>query len=103
MSSNFYELYGAKGLDIHEVRDLIAQRLGVPFEEHESSYKGGVYYRHSDGDRELTVEMNWTDEDGYLSEPHHEEYAVLVYATRVEANFQERLNGDFTLLRSEEL
>ncbi|MEU7059003.1 hypothetical protein [Streptomyces sp. NPDC046197] len=101
----FY-LFGSTGADIAEVSENLARTLSAASEEHESSYAGGVYFllRSAHFDK-ATVEENWTDEEGYQSEPDFPDYPILVYLTNPDQSVLTSLGGlpDLAKLRLDEV
>lgn len=99
-----YDLYGVKGLTVFEVRLKVEESLKVSFEERESTYQGGVYYRFGDGESErFVVKGNVDPFDGEAVEQKFAEYPVLIYVdmtTRSE-EIRRLLSADFCLLRHE--
>ena len=99
-----FKLFGAKGLEISEVAQLIAESLGLRMDLRESSYKGGEYFicRDESG-AEITVERNALDEEGIRTEPEFSEYETLVYLNYGQVATEQVLSEvrELKLLRSE--
>ncbi|MFC0599261.1 hypothetical protein ACFFHI_12905 [Streptomyces palmae] len=101
-----YNLYGVESLNLSEVASELSRLLNVNFSRRESSYKGGEYFvSDSNLKGKVSVENNWIDEDGYLSEPGYAKCAVLVYVNGVSPEVLDiiSVSGLFRLLRSEEI
>lgn len=102
--SDRFNLYGFRGDDIDEVERLISDTLGVEFTPKESSFKGGDYFSHRGSDRfEVTIETNFTDDDGILSVPEFPLHSTLIFVSYTTSEVERRLNaqGGIDLLRSE--
>jgi hypothetical protein len=102
--SDRFNLYGFRGGDIDEVERLISDTLEVEFTSKESSFKGGEYFSHRGSGRfEITIETNFTDDEGILSMPEFPLYSTLIFVSYVNSEVERRLNaqGEIDLLRSE--
>lgn len=81
MAQNF-DLYGSKRLTISELRNVIENALGLIFDVHESSYRGGEYFRSvpCDGE-EFVIQLNsfWLDNEMEIAEPDYSDYAVIFW------------------------
>ncbi|MFG2677366.1 hypothetical protein [Streptomyces sp. NPDC048445] len=87
------------------VEDL-SSVLSLNFEERDSSYKGGEYFLARDERvQEVTVESNWEDDEGFMSEPNFKEYSTLVYFNGISDEAWELPSGLrwIVLLRVEEI
>ena len=75
-----FDLFGSRKLQLLEVAGLIRSATGIELELHESGYRGGDYYR-SLGFKggEIIVQINFEDNEGYLTETDFEDYQTLVY------------------------
>lgn len=104
--SERFELYGWRSLGLEAAMQEVASTLGVTFELHDSSFRGGLYYaaRGDDYADQLIVQRNFEDEDGY-AEPDFPEHASLLYVSGVSNNdMTTRMSGvGAELLRSEGL
>ncbi|MGP3949614.1 hypothetical protein [Streptomyces sp. 7N604] len=77
-----YYLYGSRGMSLTELRDALELSLEASFELRDSSFKGGHYFLSRAQDFEkMTIETNWTDEEGYLAEEQFPDYSTLLYVT----------------------
>ncbi|MER7990528.1 hypothetical protein ABTY53_33825 [Streptomyces noursei] len=104
--SDCFILYGAQIGDLAAIANLVAERLGVEFTQKESSYKGGLYYLFKDANRlEVSIESNFEDEEGYLSEPDHPSQRTLVYINYADQAVKRLLATEVNLhlLREEEI
>ncbi|MFI8242616.1 hypothetical protein ACIF83_36130 [Streptomyces sp. NPDC085866] len=100
-----YLVYGMRSVAISDVVSVIGRVLHASFEERDSSYKGGVYYRYSDKDGwSVSVESHWRDEDGILAKPEFSEYSVLVYLNEAPSVVEEKMDAipSLSLLQSRE-
>lgn len=85
-----YILYGAKEPSAGEVAAAIERSLEVDLELRESSYKGGEYFRHrGESEWEVSVELNWRDEEGILAKPKFPDFPVLVYLSEAPVEIEE--------------
>ncbi len=101
---SIYALYGLKGLSLMDARSKVESALGCFFEERESSYQAGIYYRFQAGEEESFVLKNNLDPfDGEAVEAQFAEYDVLLYvdATQRSAPIRSLLGPEFCLLREE--
>lgn len=99
-----YDLYGFKGLAILEAKSEIEEKLGFYFEERESSYQGGIYYKFvSDGSETFVLKGNVDPFDGEPVEQMFSGYPVLLYVdmTLRSEEIKSLLSAGFDLLRHE--
>ncbi|MCB2250283.1 hypothetical protein KTQ74_00150 [Pseudomonas chlororaphis] len=99
-----YDLYGFKGLAILEAKSEIEKKLNLCFEERESSYQGGVYYKFvSDGAESFVLKGNIDPFDGDPVEQMFSDYPVLLYVdmTLRSEEIKSLLSVGFDLLRHE--
>ncbi|MEU9126449.1 hypothetical protein AB0C96_42820 [Streptomyces sp. NPDC048506] len=99
-----FNLYGFRGGDLDEAERLISGALGVKFTSRESSFKGGEYFSHRGSDLfEITIESNFTDDEGILSVPEFPLYPTLIFVSYVTSDVERRLDsqGEIDLLRTE--
>ncbi|MBM0280190.1 hypothetical protein [Pseudomonas chlororaphis] len=99
-----YDLYGFKSLSVLEARSKIEERLGFSFEERESSYQGGDYYKFGDkGEESFVLKRNVDPFDGEPVEQIFSEYPVLLYVdmTLRSEEIKSLLSTEFYLLRHE--
>ncbi|SED89201.1 hypothetical protein SAMN04490357_6214 [Streptomyces misionensis] len=105
MPDRFY-LFGSTGVNLAEVSKNLARTLAAALEKRESSYMGGVYFllRSAHFDK-ATVEENWTDEEGYQSEPDFPDYPILIYLTNPDQSVLTSLGSlpDLARLRLDEV
>ncbi|MFC9227528.1 hypothetical protein ACFTZI_00825 [Streptomyces decoyicus] len=102
--SDRFNLYGFRGGNLDEVERLISDTLGVEFASRESSFKGGAYFSHRGSDRfEVTIERNFTDDEGILSEPEFPLHSTLIFLSYATSEVERLLNalGEIDPLRSE--
>ncbi|HDS1530896.1 TPA: hypothetical protein QEK88_000719 [Stenotrophomonas maltophilia] len=105
---NTYDLYGAKGHDLYPAMRIAEATLGVIFEEKDSSYQGGVYYKFKgDGSENIVIKMNVDPFDGGVAEMEFPEHSVLLYvnSTKRSSELEGAIGrcGVFELLRREVL
>ncbi|WP_331452546.1 hypothetical protein [Streptomyces sp. SS162] len=103
MAIERFDLYGAKGVNLDSVVSGIEESLGIRLAEHESSYRGGIYFRGEASGCEIVVQRNVEDEDGSKAESGFDAYGVLVYADSVDEATSLRLGRveGIVLLRSD--
>jgi hypothetical protein len=99
-----YDLYGIKGVTIFEAKLGIEKDLMFSFEERESTYQGGGYYRFgSIGVEEFVLKSNVDPFDGEAVEQKFPEYPILLYVNMTSRS--EKIGGllseEFCLLRHE--
>jgi hypothetical protein len=77
---NTYDVYGFLTDDLETVRASVESALGVVFAAHESSYRGGDYYRFGEvGNEELILQYNLSTVDGEWAEEGFREFPTLLY------------------------
>jgi hypothetical protein len=75
-----YDIYGMDLTNIVNAKDLMESLLGVNFEERESDYQAGIYYRAGCGSEEnFVIKKNLDPYDGEPVEPQFQEYKILLY------------------------
>jgi hypothetical protein len=81
MTTEVYDLYGSKSLDLEELSSAVEKALGMVLQRHESSYLGGDYFVAGDPrDEEIVVQKNDIGDEGTeeLAEPQFDEYPILL-------------------------
>jgi hypothetical protein len=99
-----FDLYGWPSMALEAAAETIERALGISTQLHDSSYRGGTYYRGADdGVEELILQTNFVDHDGYFAEADHPEHGVLVYVTDPSAEVAAKLQhvSGLKLLRTE--
>lgn len=99
-----YDLYGFKSVAILEAKSEIEEKLNFYFDERESSYQGGVYYKFINNDSETFVLKGNVDPfDGEPIEQAFSGYPVLLYVdmTLRSEEIKSLLGVRFDLLRHE--
>ncbi|MGW1378474.1 hypothetical protein ACWD6P_29980 [Streptomyces sp. NPDC002446] len=99
-----FNLYGFHGEDLDEAKRLVSSALGVKFTSRESSFRGGNYLLHRGSNLfEITIESNFSDDEGILSVPEFPRYPTLIFVSYVTSEAERRLNaqGEIDLLRTE--
>jgi len=75
-----YDLYGFISDDLNELAKSLEHRLSVLFTLHESSYRGGTYYRSGiPGQEEFILQRNYDPLENELAEPEFPEYPIILY------------------------
>ncbi|MEV0204292.1 hypothetical protein AB0H97_03735 [Streptomyces sp. NPDC050788] len=88
-----YTVYGVRRLAPRDVAEIVSAKLAADFTLRESSYKGGEYFIHRTADGvEISIEKQFSDEEGELSEPDFPEYATFVYVNRGKSEIDRQLN-----------
>lgn len=100
-----YYLYGSTLLDSRTLRESLEAALEVRFERRDSDYRGGEYFRFQGAKGLLTIETNYTDEDGCPVEEDFSDHGTLLYASDPGLGVVPVLNGlaGLDLLRFNEL
>ncbi|WP_082055126.1 hypothetical protein [Cupriavidus basilensis] len=99
-----YDLYGFKGVSILEAKLKIEGKLNFSFEESDSSYQGGVYYKFGEKDSECFILKGNIDPcDGESVEQMFSGYPLLLYVdmTLRSDEIKLSLGTEFDLLRHE--
>lgn len=78
-----YDLYGFSSNTIAEVRAAVEQVANAVLAVHDSSYRGGEYYRVKNGDEEIILQRNKIDDEDWAEE-HFKEYPLILYIARTE-------------------
>ena len=79
-----YLLFGLTGNDLADATTRIQCALGIAMSAHESSYRGGEYYRARDvGEEHFILQTNFDFTEGDWAEPQFSEHALLLYANEV--------------------
>lgn len=101
-----YFLYGFVSTDINNVASALAHLPGTKFIVHESSYRGGVYYRSGTaGKEEFILQSNFNPLENEYAEPEFQNYATLLYIGPTERSeeitnwFDTEMNTKAALLR----
>jgi len=75
-----YDLYGYKYDDIISARNLIEKIIGIRLEEHESSYRCGLYFRYGDiGTEHFILQRNFDPLENEWTDSEHQSYPLLLY------------------------
>ncbi|WP_294992406.1 hypothetical protein [uncultured Stenotrophomonas sp.] len=95
-------------MDLYSAKCVAEAALGVIFEERDSAYQGGMYYRYVGRDSEnMVLKINVDPIDGAPAEVAFPQYPVLLYvnSTRRASGLEEAIGrcGMFELLRRERL
>lgn len=101
-----YDLYGVHADDVRDARVKVESALGIRMVPHESSYRGGEYFRIGNVDNEnFILQSNYDSGEDEWAEPMHTNYPVLLYVSETDRDLEiaDALNGIGELLRTEEL
>jgi len=75
-----YDLYGCVDSELETVRQTVEELLRIAMEKHESSYRGGDYYRHgADGSENFILQSNYNTFEGEWTKEQYKEYPFLLY------------------------
>ncbi|WP_124337817.1 hypothetical protein [Pseudomonas chlororaphis] len=99
-----YDLYGFKGVAVLEAKSKVEERLSFSFEERESFYQGGRYYKFGGGESEsFVLKGNIDPFDGEPVEQKFPDFPILLYVdvTLRSEEIKSLLGADFYLLRHE--
>lgn len=106
MAQHRYDVYGLTGMELAEARSLAESALGLEFSERESSYYGGIYYKHRlDTGREAILFSNIIATRSGRIRERHKGYSVLLEVSDLEQmdDIQQRLTNSspsFALLET---
>ena len=98
------DLYGVKVFGFFEVRLKVEEKLSIFFEERNSTYQGGRYYRFcGDESERLVLKSNVDSFDGEAVEKMFADYPILIYVdmTIRSEEIMRLLGAEFCLLRHE--
>jgi hypothetical protein len=102
----YSDLYGFEAQEIDQIAEQLSKALGIAFGLHESSYRGGDYYRHGmPGEEELILQRNWDTVENEPIETTFANYPVLLYvgptarSGELQALVTRAFRGTVTLLR----
>jgi hypothetical protein len=80
-----YLLFGIQGDDLYAARSRIEDALGIKMTLHESSYRGGEYFRMGDiGAEHFILQKNFDESEGEWTEPRCKDCGVLLYANETD-------------------
>lgn len=102
------DLYSLPTADIDAARQCVEEAFALQMEPHESDYRGGAYYRFTEGDSGLVLQENFLDDDGERVERQFPDATILLYVNAEAAQAAEYgrlLKGKMegaTLLRSDD-
>lgn len=101
-----YDLYGIQADDIHEARARVESALGIRMAPHESSYRGGEYFRLGNvGNENFILQRNYDNGEAEWTEPTHTKYSILLYVSETNRGREitVAMAGVGVLLRTEDL
>ncbi len=85
MKGRQFDVYGFNNRSLAEIRKSLEELLNIRFEEHESTYHCGLYYRYESGDTEhLILQSNFDEHYDEWTEEEHRESKVLLYVNDAE-------------------
>lgn len=76
-----YDLYGSTALELEDLEALVAERLGLEFSAHDSSYWGPYSSWSASPGEQIRITTNFVDEDGELLEEDFPAYRSFVYVS----------------------
>jgi hypothetical protein len=92
MTVHRYETYGWKNTDVDGVAREVEQALSIEFEPRSSLYRGEYYRWHGDDRADIILQENVIEEDdGLPTDDEHPEHVVLLYASRLQDEWFDRL------------
>jgi len=75
-----YELYGFVSDNLTDLANHLGRVLGITLVSHESSYRGGTYYRFGmPGQEEFILQRNYDKQDQEAVELEFPDYTTLLY------------------------
>ncbi len=75
-----YDLYGVHADNIEEARSSVEKALGLKLHSHESSYRGGAYFRlHDVGKEHFILQQNYDSFEREWTEPEHSDSPFVLY------------------------
>jgi hypothetical protein len=75
------DVYGYTGPDLASARASVQEVLAIDLEEHESLYRGGIYFLHEAKDGEIIVQTNCDLIDGEPTETDFSNFGIILYVT----------------------
>lgn len=87
---SIYNLYGFQNVRLEQAKQFIETVLHIKFEEHDSLYQGGEYYKYGEkGGENFILKQNVDPFDDYeLVEPNFPEYNVLFYINNTQRSLE---------------
>jgi hypothetical protein len=103
-----FDLYGVLANSIEDACSAVERAIGERLNAHESSYRGGDYYRlHSVGQEHFILQRNFDEFEGEWHEENFQDMPFLLYVneTRRSDDLREALTAQpcICLLRHEEV
>jgi len=75
-----YDLYGLTSSQMEYARVSVEHALGIKLQAHESSYRGGMYFRLNDvGQEHFILQRNYDGFDREWNEPEYQYVPFLLY------------------------
>lgn len=100
-----YDLYGARNVSACQAKNNLENILGIIFEERESSFHGGVYFKYKNQSENFILKNNLDLMDGEPVEQAFDQYPILLYinSTGRSAELSSKILEDesFELLKHE--
>lgn len=104
-----YDLYGFSSDDISEARNILENTLGILFEEHDSAYQGGDYFRcGTTAGENFILKRNVDPFDNDPAETNFPGFSILFYVNDTSRSVDlretmvQKAKG-FSLLRHEDI
>jgi hypothetical protein len=104
-----HDLYGFVADDLAGIANRLATIMNINWTPHESSFRGGAYYRSGSPGREEFILQRNLELEGELAEPDFNKYSILLYIGWTERSEElanmllTRMEGQVALLRHEVL
>lgn len=100
-----YDLYGARNVSAFQAKIKLENILGIRFEERESSFQGGAYFKYKNQSENFILKNNLDLIGGEPAEQTFDQYQILLYinSTDRSAELSSKILEDesFELLRHE--
>lgn len=78
-----YDIYGFVNVTMAEVKAGVEAAANTVLAVHDSSYRGGEYYRVKTGDEEIILQQNKIEHDEWAEE-EFKEFPMILYIARTE-------------------
>lgn len=104
MRMSTYDLYAFKGVVIADAKSKVEDKFDFSFEEKDSAYQGGIYYKFESKESEgFILKENIDPFDGMATEQAFSKYKILLYVNGTPRSDEVKtlLGPDFLLLRHE--
>jgi hypothetical protein len=92
MTGHRYDTYGWRTGTIDGVAQEVQGALSIEFEPRSSLYRGEHYRWHGDNRADIILQENFIeDDDGLPTDAEHPDHVVLLYASRLDDEWFDRL------------